>query len=55
MGDDGVIGKIPATSVKAYDIYAAASFPSMISILLDIGNSPSWICVKGNWFASTSA
>jgi hypothetical protein len=30
MGEDGVIGKIAATSVKAYETYAAALFPSMV-------------------------
>ena len=41
IGDDGVIGKIEAISVKAYDMYAAASFPSIVlKTFSDIINSP---------------
>jgi succinate dehydrogenase/fumarate reductase cytochrome b subunit len=34
MVDDGVIGYIAATSVKAYDTYAAAVFPSIVLVFL---------------------
>src|SRR5690554_4117833 len=34
IGDDGVIGKIAATSVNAYDAYAAAWLPSIVDIFI---------------------
>jgi hypothetical protein len=34
MGEDGVMGYIPATSLNAYATYAAAVFPSMVILLL---------------------
>jgi hypothetical protein len=36
IGDEGVMGKIAATSVNAYAIYAAAVFPSIVFITFDI-------------------
>jgi hypothetical protein len=38
--DDGVIGNIAATSVKAYEMCAAAVFPSMVFIFLMFVTSP---------------
>ena len=34
MLEEGVIGKIAATSVNAYETYAAAVFPSIVFIFL---------------------
>jgi hypothetical protein len=36
IGDDGVMGKIPATSVNAYEMYEAAALPSIVFITFAI-------------------
>jgi hypothetical protein len=40
--DEGVIGYIAATSVNAYDAYAAASLPSMVFMFLAISIPPTF-------------
>ena len=42
MTEEGVIGYMAATSVNAYEAYAAASLPSMVFMILAIKLSSFW-------------
>jgi hypothetical protein len=43
MGDEGVIGKMPATSVNAYEVQATAVLPSIVFITFAMIMSPFYI------------